>query len=440
MALNFFRRVKPDHERSRRTSDWTGFLETMDRYPGFEERTKKAVPWARRRGITMSPAQALEHWLPSSFELIVDGVERVHGSAAARRLRDVELASVDSREATVSTHPGLDGARPLIVWSNSFSSLLGLLNDASECCEPAVVPDEELATLAVIRIFFLQQMFSRMSTIHRRKSSKAIPKGVGQNLSTWFVLAHEAGHTALGHAEDAERSLDQELEADAFAWPVYRYIAWLSRPWRAPPLTPVVVALLAAEGIEKATFVRRPSSHPGFDQRIDALSHHEPALSAEAPRLRRLVSVASDPTVCLRAACWNALRTSSVWRTDFQGPDFYSLSLALDRLLGAETDTLMTNLSEVQARRPDLLLPRSILPAARVGLLAMVEALSGCGVEVEPEWFDGISSVALPDVIDAFVDAGCWDEQVSPGRGDRIIPSAISALLLRSQIVPPAEG
>lgn len=436
MFHRFLRPIEPNYSRSARASDRAGFVETLGATPLFVENAAETRRWARRRGITMSPAEALEPWAPSAFEGVVDAVRRVHGNAAAGSLRDVEIAAVDSREPVVSTH-GTVG-RPLIVWNSSFGSLLGLLDAVAPHCGPATSRSEDLASLAVVRFFVLQQVFHRMSTTHQARGHGINRKGWGQELSTWFVLAQEAGHVALSHTGDVDRSLEQELEADSFAWFVYRDIARAMRRRGPPPLAPVVAALLAAEGIERATFVRRPSTHPTFQQRLAALAVHEPALLEESLSLRALVAAACDPDVRMGDEAWECLASSSVWRTDVLPPSTYETSRVLDTLLGAEPGMLATMLEGIVALHPGLLLTQLLPAASRSGLPTMLEACGVCGVDVEPEWSEKTSPVALPNIVDAFVDAGCWGNADSEDhRGHRIMASALSSLLLRSCLHRP---
>ena len=435
MFYKFLRPIEPNYPKSVRASDWVGFMDAMNRNPQFVKETAGAIPWARRHGITMSPVEALENWAQCTFEKVVTSTGRVYGSEMAERLLGAEIAVVDSREALVSTHVDIGGDKPLVVWSTAFGSLLELLNSASTHCGPGVSRTEDLATLAVVRFFFLQQIFFRMSTIHQKRSRKQSIGSQGQALSTYFVLAHEAGHVALEHGAAKDLSVEQELEADSFAWFIYRDIARSIAPWRRPPLTPVVAALLAADGIERSTFLRRPSSHPMFSQRLAAVAVHEPGLLTEALPLQSLVAAASDPTCRTPDGTWASLSRSSVWRTDILKPSAYETSRVLDAMLDSPVELLDETLEGLEKIHPGLLLSQMVPQARRQGLSAMIKACLGCGVDMEQEWFDTSSPLPLPEVIDAFVEAACWDGVRPTGSYDRIIPSALSALLLTSCIL-----
>lgn len=265
--------------------------------------------------------------------------------------RDLDALLVcDVPEDHINAMCGIyDDGSGLVVVSDALLSLItGLSQSASYCLHMTGSPlgwlrvgrtvlrnrrdrltERQQVVVALTRYSLIQQRcFGGRGRISVRLDDRADSQAaVFAHHALWFVLAHEAGHFALGHPAAAMTSVDGadvpgpsddpsiELAADAYGFAATAREAASVPGIDASGMAPVgvAIALLAIELTERALFVRLARTHPPAQERW---AHLERSMDETAARTAQdMVALVRRPVLDavgappLPAAAW-----AQVWR------------------------------------------------------------------------------------------------------------------------------
>ncbi|TQM65156.1 hypothetical protein [Humibacillus xanthopallidus] len=369
--------------------------------------------------------------LPAALEVVREAAVTVHGPIASQPLANAIAVVTSSDDPCAQTNLTLDP--PTISISSAFMSSGSMLADALRALEEDSTDAGGNACLAVLRFYALQQVFFGVSATHGLKK-------INQRLTPYilfFTLAHEAGHVSAKHVMKPQEGSVQELEADSFAWPVAKVCA-LSRTRLA--IDGALISLITADFVGKYPYIRPPSSHPTLGARIARLADFEPMFQRRADELRGLLWVANaagDLTEPLSDEAWAALADSRSWNSGMRSASDYETARVLDKMLGLGRAELLGFLEELRLmNNPELRLSYELGKGSPARAHDLVETLSRCGISDADTWTAPDQPLGLDVIVDEFMNCPLWDELPREcAARDRVIESALAALIVRSDLV-----
>ena len=279
------------------------------------------------------PHTVLHALVPMVLDLVVDAVRSKHGETAIRELSGVRPVTLISEEPVARTTFSKDG--PVLLVSGSFFSTLGLFKELCEACSPKTAAAEVGASVAVIRFLTVQQVCFGLNAVHTRRKGQA----VDSLRELFFTVAHEVAHILLRHEATAGRARQQEHEADIFA---YELLA--SQPiLRRGAGRAAVLALLAATFAGSSGFVRTPTTHPTFDERLAVLASRHPSVRDAAIGMQgevKLIQMGMDLRNLMADSVWHDLARSRMWEVSVRSQNAYDSSRLLAQVLASERQDL----------------------------------------------------------------------------------------------------
>lgn len=411
----------------RQGSDWTAFV--ADVAGQMDQRNVKnpanSWRWKLKLGKAANePHAVLNALVPMVLDLVVDAVRSQYGETAIPKLSHLRPVTLISDEPLARTTFSKDG--PVLLVSGAFVSTLGLFKELCEACSPRTAAAEVGASVAVIRFLTIQQVCFGLNAVHGRR--KAQPVNALPEL--FFSVAHEVAHILLDHQATAGRARQQEHEADLFA-----YELLVSQPvLRRGAGRATVLALLAATFAGSSGFVRTPTTHPTFDERLAILASGHPSVRDAADRMRgevKLIQMGMDLRNLMADSVWHDLARSRMWDVSIRSQNAYDSSRVLAQVLASERQNLVDVLrggldSAALTSFAPILADPALTPRESMGKLASL------GLDIDSSWLDEDTAVHAGDLVAAFTEDVGWAGEQSVR--ERVTVATVAAAIVASFI------
>lgn len=421
---------------------WSEQARLVMEHPKVSAEMKDLVRHQEMLGLPSDPQHAGDEAVTSALDAIqwiVDSRDdSPRGKEHSERLSRAEIVMLNEETPLASSEACSDGSY-LIRTSGSLMSLYQMVAETTIARVEADRSPERGAAIesgiAAMRFHLLNSLVMGQSIV-----VGSAPRAIGRSqqaretlnrLATdafRFAMAHETGHVALGHLDEAavlpgfdreevsggavaplptEVLHAHELDADHFSSGVVAFPAGGEGGSATAFARSVAIALplLINEARDRAFFVRAPDTHPPFDRRLAAL-RGTGAVVSEAVEVidvvRETLRAASDLSAHLPVSWWDALSRSSQWRTDLRPDHEWTWARQLDQHLGNPAVVRAQVVSFAADGGPDF---RVLIDENQ----PVSEALLALGVTAAGEICDPGRPLGRRTLIRAFARCTAWD-------------------------------